>query len=243
MTEKPSFYASISALRFDARPDLAHVFPTAEELDAADALELVHQFHVVDVDEIDEEAGETWGNCQACAKPWPCKSWLWGQSLAVQWVGKATNRYAADAIVPIISGPLPSRAASVDVIVEGEQRRLARLRAEPVITAYCREPECRTVVTLAYPPVEGWLNTAACDRHQDTPNDRYAEPFAPSIAALTEPSPGRCASCRAPISSSAEWCCEPCAFGGIAGLAAVHASTCPVRTVAAAKREQPGGAA
>lgn len=87
-----SFAAAIAALRLDLRPGFAHIHPTPAELDAADALDIVQEFHQPAADEPDPGGG--WGACSACDTDWPCKAWIWAEQLAVQWIGRAQDRYA-----------------------------------------------------------------------------------------------------------------------------------------------------
>jgi len=86
---RPTFETSIAALRTtDAR--FPWVQPTAEEADAADALEVIHEHHFSEAAR--ESSDGSWGICEGCGAPWPCETWLWGNTLAVQWVGRAAAR-------------------------------------------------------------------------------------------------------------------------------------------------------
>ena len=177
---KPTFFDSVEALRVDLRPEFAHIHPTADELDAADALELLHQHHIGDAEA--ESPDGSWGTCTGCADLWPCKAWLWGQQLAIQWMGRAQSRYAAgrahilgeptrDLTPP---APLPSRRSQIDIVVESERRRLHELRAVPVTPVYCRHPDCRTTVSVPHPLQPGYLHDSVCAAHQDSTTDRYS---------------------------------------------------------------------
>lgn len=88
---KPTFVDTIAGLRCDRRPEFAHVYPTPDEADAADALELVQIHHQVDADVPDAD-GE-WGSCLGCAESWPCPTWMWAEQLAALWLGRGSSRY------------------------------------------------------------------------------------------------------------------------------------------------------
>lgn len=174
---KPTFESTIAALR-TTHPEVPWIGPTDEEADAADALEIVHEHHFSD-DEKEDPTGH-WGTCRGCSDPWPCKTWMWGDQLAGQFLGRAAQRvylHARGADAPAMTSPvvelLPSPSSGTDVIVEGERRRLARLREVPVTPVRCRYPNCRRVVSVPHPLVEGYIHAAACREHEGTTEDRY----------------------------------------------------------------------
>jgi hypothetical protein len=57
------------------------IYPTDEEAEVAELLVELAALHV--------EARE---RCTGCSETWPCKGWLYGQELAVQWLGRASTR-------------------------------------------------------------------------------------------------------------------------------------------------------
>ena len=72
--------AAAKALRTtDAR--FPWVQPTEEEVEVADLLAELAALHI--------QSGH---RCTGCAETWPCKGWLNGQELAVQWLGRASTR-------------------------------------------------------------------------------------------------------------------------------------------------------
>ncbi len=62
-------------------PRYPWVYPTDEEAEVADLLAELAELHV-----------EARDRCSGCAETWPCKGWLNGQELAVQWLGRASQR-------------------------------------------------------------------------------------------------------------------------------------------------------
>ena len=86
---KPSFVTTVTALRTtDTR--FPWVGPTDEESEVADVLEELQALHVGPDDEPDDN--DHYGDCAGCREPWPCKAWLYGEGLAVQWIGRAQDR-------------------------------------------------------------------------------------------------------------------------------------------------------
>lgn len=75
-----SFLTAIAALRCGT--------PTVDELDAADALEVLQDHHL--------PAGNG-VTCPTCAGAWPCEAWNWGEQLALQSLGQAADRVYAHA--------------------------------------------------------------------------------------------------------------------------------------------------
>lgn len=84
---RPTFAETIKALRCQ---------PTPEEADAADALEVLETYHQGDSDETTDDASH-YGDCTGCRELWPCPSWVWGEQLAVLWLGRGYDRYWAHA--------------------------------------------------------------------------------------------------------------------------------------------------
>ena len=91
---RPSFATTIAALRTTDRR-APHTGPTAYEADAADALEVLQEFHTGTADQPDTH--DRWGRCSTCDTPWPCEAWQWGEQLALQSLGRAQDRVAAHA--------------------------------------------------------------------------------------------------------------------------------------------------
>lgn len=96
---RPTFEQTILALRC-TDPRFPWVKPTAEEADAADALEVLQTYHQGDADETTDD-GSHYGNCTGCGDLWPCTSWIWGEQLAVLSLWRGYDRYWAHA-KPII---------------------------------------------------------------------------------------------------------------------------------------------
>lgn len=97
--DPPSLKASIDGLLVaDRRYGIA---PTAEEADVAEVIRHVDSAHRGDsgCDNPDEPdpLNRTWGACMACREPWPCKPWVDAHALAVEFTGRAHNRYRARA--------------------------------------------------------------------------------------------------------------------------------------------------
>lgn len=103
-----------------------------------------------------------------------------------------------------------------------DNERLAAFDAQypPVTPTYCRHPDCSTVVSVPHPLTDGWELDVVCVKHRDTDASRYSGNLWSPEQLSYVPTPGLCVSCRAPISSKAEWCCEPCAIGS------GHSDTC-----------------
>ncbi len=77
--------AAAEALR-TTDPRYPWVQPTADEADVAEVLAELAALHV--------HSGR---RCTGCAETWPCKGLLYGQDLAVQWLGRASDRVYARA--------------------------------------------------------------------------------------------------------------------------------------------------
>lgn len=77
------------------------VKPTDDEADAAELIHHITSTHQgsVDCDDPDEPShvARTWGICSRCGTSWPCLKWREAQALAIEFVGRAHNRYAAHA--------------------------------------------------------------------------------------------------------------------------------------------------
>lgn len=98
MYTKPNLQAMVDALVLtDAR--FPWVKPTAEEADVAETVRWINDKHQGGADDPDfPEApicDQHWGFCLECGQLWPCESWVWAQHLAIQFVGRAQDRYAA----------------------------------------------------------------------------------------------------------------------------------------------------
>lgn len=91
---RPSFATTVTALRTtDTR--FPWVGPTPDEDDVAAALEVVEFIHQGENDEPDERG--SWGHCRSCRTWWPCDPWIEAENLAVQYLGRATDRVVAHA--------------------------------------------------------------------------------------------------------------------------------------------------
>lgn len=87
---KPSLTSAIEALR-TTDPRYPWVKPTVEEDDIAAVLEVINNEHQGDRDDPDDTGH--WGRCTTCGwKDWPCKDWIEGQMLAIEYLGKAADR-------------------------------------------------------------------------------------------------------------------------------------------------------
>lgn len=62
-------------------PRYPWIQPTEEEAEVGDLLAELAALHV-----------QSGTRCTGCAETWPCKGWLHGYELAVQWVGRASAR-------------------------------------------------------------------------------------------------------------------------------------------------------
>jgi hypothetical protein len=91
---RPSFASTITALRTTDRR-FPWVQPTADEAEVADVLEELEQLHQPSADTPDQRG--RFGRCAGCLHPWPCDAWQYGDQLAVQWLGRATERVASRA--------------------------------------------------------------------------------------------------------------------------------------------------
>lgn len=88
----PNLAGVVAALRLtDSRWPWVH--PTADEEDVAEVLAAMDHEHAPTADE--QEPDGSWGACIGCRKPWPCPDWQWAQHLAVQYLGRAADRYIA----------------------------------------------------------------------------------------------------------------------------------------------------
>lgn len=98
---RPTFTEAIAALRCtDGR--FPWVKPTDEEADIGAVLEAIQEAHEPTADEPDERG--RFGRCTDCRQPWPCAEWLRGEQLAVEWLGRGADRYAAHALEVIQRG-------------------------------------------------------------------------------------------------------------------------------------------
>jgi hypothetical protein len=89
---RPSFAATIAALSCtDGR--FPWVQPADEEADIAVVLEAIEELHQPTSDEPD--ARGRYGRCTDCRQPWPCPEWQRGEQLALLWLGRGADRYAA----------------------------------------------------------------------------------------------------------------------------------------------------
>lgn len=105
---RPSFASAIHALNLTV-PEYG-VHPTEDEADAADALEILESEHQPVADEPDPSGH--WGRCTGCAEPWPCPAWIWGEHLAVQYLGRAVDRVSTHAASIITAPPARDRRAA-----------------------------------------------------------------------------------------------------------------------------------
>jgi hypothetical protein len=87
---RPSLASAIQALRTTS-PRHPHVKPTEDEDDIAAVLEQIDSEHEAGADTEDDDGH--WGRCAACGEPWPCPRWVWAQNLAVEYLGRAAQRY------------------------------------------------------------------------------------------------------------------------------------------------------
>lgn len=69
------------------------VAPTDEEDDTAAVIEHIDTEHRGSGDRPDSQG--RWGACTGCGELWPCPTWLWAQALAIQFLGRAADRYLA----------------------------------------------------------------------------------------------------------------------------------------------------
>lgn len=92
---RPSLASAVSALRsVDSR--YPWVSPTDEEDDVAALLEAIAAEHAGSADQPDRSGH--WGQCTGCPDLWPCPRFVWAQQLAVQFLGRAADRYAGRAL-------------------------------------------------------------------------------------------------------------------------------------------------
>jgi hypothetical protein len=91
---RPSHAAAVAALR-TTDPRYPWVGPTDEEAEVASLLEEIDQIHIGQDDEPDVAGHYGW--CLGCRDRWPCKGWLFGEQLALQWLGRAADRVFAHA--------------------------------------------------------------------------------------------------------------------------------------------------
>lgn len=98
---RPTFVEAIAALRC-TDPRFPWVEPTGEEDDIATVLEAIEETHLGAADQPDPRG--RYGRCTDCAKPWPCPEWIRGEQLAVEWLGRGADRYAAHARAVIRRG-------------------------------------------------------------------------------------------------------------------------------------------
>ncbi|BBG01582.1 MULTISPECIES: hypothetical protein [Pseudonocardia] len=89
---RPSISGAAAALRTtDTR--WSWIEPTSEEDDTAAVIEFIDATHYGTSDTPDR-AGK-WGGCGGCDDVWPCPTWLDTQNLAIQFLGRAADRYLA----------------------------------------------------------------------------------------------------------------------------------------------------
>jgi hypothetical protein len=86
---RPSFVFTVAALRTSDRR-FPWVGPTPDEAEVADVLEELEQLHQPTADTPDPRG--RYGRCTGCLNPWPCAAWTYGDQLAVQWLGRASDR-------------------------------------------------------------------------------------------------------------------------------------------------------
>lgn len=97
--ERPTLTESITGLLLtDTRYGIE---PTAEEIDAAEVIRHVDTTHQGS-DHCDnpgdpDPLNRTWGTCTTCREVWPCRTWTDAHALAVEFTGRAHNRYRARA--------------------------------------------------------------------------------------------------------------------------------------------------
>ena len=91
---RPTFTETLAALRC-TDPRFPWVQPTDEEADIAAVLEAIEEQHQPTADEPDQRG--RYGRCTDCRQPWPCAEWKRGEQLAVEWLGRGADRYAAHA--------------------------------------------------------------------------------------------------------------------------------------------------
>lgn len=84
---RPRFDEAITALRHEGVPG---------EVEIADTLEEIADQHRPARDARDNPADpslcHTYGVCTGCGDEWPCEAWALGEELAVQWLGRASDR-------------------------------------------------------------------------------------------------------------------------------------------------------
>lgn len=94
MNPRPSFVSTIEALRCDP-PEFSWAHPTDEEADVAFVLEELEKDHGAGADHPD--ANGHYGVCTSCGELWPCREWQRGEELALLYLGRGADRYAAHA--------------------------------------------------------------------------------------------------------------------------------------------------
>jgi hypothetical protein len=92
---RPDLTASILALRL-TDPRFPSIQPTGEEIEVADLLEELQALHVPSA-AVPDNPGEhrlyhTYGRCLGCGETWPCKGWVNAEQMALQWLGRASDR-------------------------------------------------------------------------------------------------------------------------------------------------------
>lgn len=85
---RPSFIESAKAL--------TQPCSTAEEYDIGLLLTDIEVQHQGSNDECDNSG--TWGICTGCGERWPCPTWIFCESLAIQLIGQAAARSWAHAV-------------------------------------------------------------------------------------------------------------------------------------------------
>jgi len=65
--------------------------PTDDEEDVALALRAIQDAHKPHPWGVDPDRG-VWGLCGDCGARWPCTTWILGQHVAVQYLGRAADR-------------------------------------------------------------------------------------------------------------------------------------------------------
>jgi hypothetical protein len=92
---RPDLTVTAHALR-TTDPRVPHVQPTPDETEVADLLQELAELHQPTRDEPDNPTDKpilhTYGACLGCTETWPCKAWVYGEQLALQWVGRAIDR-------------------------------------------------------------------------------------------------------------------------------------------------------